>query len=164
MRSLGVGVYIVAWPGRSCFGFVAPLNEPHVARCVSRGFAACRGVLTSLCLGAADWGSALRGVTARLQAKLLRPGPMLLAFWDLARPCCGRSLRCALLGALSRDLVRIKVQGGVRVTFGGGRFAAPLGLHDFSSMTKKDCHFVVAVFLYCLFPCSIRFSGIMHRR
>ena len=64
-----VWVYIVAWPRRSCFGFVAPLNEPHAAKYVSRGFAACRGVLTSLCLGAADWGSALRAVTALLQAK-----------------------------------------------------------------------------------------------
>ena len=89
-------VYIVAWPGRSCFGFVAPLNEPHVARCVSREVAACRGVLTSPDLGAMTWGSALRAVTALLQAKQLRPGLLLLAFWNLARLCCGRSLRCAL--------------------------------------------------------------------
>ena len=87
----------MAWPGRSCFGFVAPLNEPHVARCVSRGGAACRGVLTSPDLGAMTWGSALRAVTALLQAKQLRPGLVLLAFWDLARARCGRSLCCALL-------------------------------------------------------------------
>ena len=97
MRSLGVWVYIVAWPGSSCFGFVAPLNEPHVAEYVSRGFAACRGVLTSPDLGAAARGSALRTVTSLLQAKQLLPGPVLLAVWNLARPCCGRSLRCALL-------------------------------------------------------------------
>ena len=125
----------MAWPGRSCCGFVAPLNEPHVARCVSREVAACRGVLTSPDLGAMTWGSALRAVTALLQAKQLRPGPVIARVLELSQ-------------ALLRAVASLR----------------PSSLHDFSSMTKKDCHFVVAVFLYCLFPCSIRFLGIMHRR
>ena len=85
MRSLGVWVYIVAWPGSSCFGFVAPLNEPHVAEYVSRGFAACRGILTSPDLGAAARGSALRAVTALLQAKQLRPVLVIARILELSQ-------------------------------------------------------------------------------
>jgi len=81
------------------------------------------------------WGSALRAVTALLQAKQLRPGPVIARVLELSQ-------------ALLRAVASLR----------------PSSLHDFSSMTKKDCHFVVAVFLYCLFPCSIRFLGIMHRR
>ena len=29
MKAWGVWVYIVAWAGSGCFGFDAPLNEPH---------------------------------------------------------------------------------------------------------------------------------------
>ena len=78
------------------------------------GGAACRGVLTSPDLGAMTWGSALRAVTALLQAKQLRPGLVIARVLGLSQ-------------ALLRAVASLR----------------PSSLHDFSSMTKKDCHVVV---------------------
>ena len=139
-------VYIVAWPGRSCFGFVAPLNEPHVARGVSRAVAACRGVLTSPDLGAMTWGSALRAVTALLQAKQLRPARFVVWTWSGLK--CRRDVRgvASLLQAkqLRPGPVIARVLELSQALLRADASLRPSSLHDFSSMTKKDCHFVEA--------------------
>ncbi|WP_417502861.1 hypothetical protein [Mitsuokella jalaludinii] len=57
----------------------------------------------------------MRGVASLLQAKQLRPGPVIARVLELSQ---------ALLRA----------DASLR----------PSSLHDFSSMTKKDCHFVEA--------------------
>ena len=75
----------MAWAGSGCFGFVAPLNEPHAVMYVSREFAACRGVLTSLALDMAARGSALRAVTALLQAKQPLPALVLARIPELSQ-------------------------------------------------------------------------------
>ena len=75
----------MAWAGSGCFGFVAPLNEPHAVMYVSREFAACRGVLTSLALGMAARGSALRAVTALLQAEQPLPALVLARIPELSQ-------------------------------------------------------------------------------
>ncbi|XOQ25522.1 MAG: hypothetical protein ACFWTM_04150 [Mitsuokella multacida] len=55
------------------FGFVAPLNWPHVTLGILNRLAACRGVLTSPYLVTSPRGQALRAVTSLLQAKNIPP-------------------------------------------------------------------------------------------
>ena len=84
---------------------------------VSREFAACRGVLTSLALGMAARGSALRAVTALLQAEQV-PRPSVTSSPFAPRQGLavgGRTLRCVPLLARLLEVC----------SMGGGRFAAP---------------------------------------
>ena len=103
----------MAWPGRSCFGFVAPLNEPHAARCVSRGG---------------------RRLPRRSDIAGFRGDDLGLS------PAGGH---CASAG-LSPGLVIARVLGLSQALLRADASLRPSSLHDFSSMTKKDCHFVEA--------------------
>ncbi len=74
------------------FGFVAPLNGPHVMFATLCRFAACRGVLTSISFCLVAFGDQPCGRSLRSCRRKRSPSPQmcLLTSFEKAALCCGK--------------------------------------------------------------------------